>query len=223
MASASRISDIIGSIVPAWGGQGNVRDEEIAPPSQEEYERRAHVSLLNGLKALTARNEAKAFEALHAAFISYRYANDGKSASLVQKTISLLIQTSRKPHVVRTAFRSAQRALGQAGLYDEVVRLLMFNAEFEARHRDFLASDHLFIEAIQTAGERDNDPGRIEALCRRAIVAADRGKSSDCKKHVAKAREITRMSPTAECKAVFEKWAPKALAPRSVSLAALSR
>jgi len=166
-----------------------------APETQSEDERQAYKLLLDGVTLCTEKDWEEAVEMFQSAFIAYKKLDDSKSASLVQKVISLILTNIRDPEIVRVATSRARRLLAQAGMRDEEVRVILFMAHFEATNRDHREAYRQFKAAVSLCRELDDAKLQIEALSRYAAYEVTRGKEAEAKqlrKQVRKIVDVTK-------------------------------
>lgn len=175
-------------------------------------------SLLEGLNACQGGDYRGAFDSFQAAFIAYIRADDRRSASLVQKTISLVLEKIDNPAKVRAARRNAVRMLRQAGLHDEEVRALFFLADFEAKQRDFKEAYRTYEQSLTLADSLGYFEGEAECLCRYARALKLHGRVKEFKRRLSQAREVAAMSHNPEAIAFVDKWAEGLLTRGSVSI-----
>lgn len=189
------------------------QNQKAALETQQEEERQAYKLLLDGVTHCTVKDWEEAIEMFQSAFIAYKKLDDSKSASLVQKVISLILTNIRDPETVRVATSRARRLLSQAGMRDEEVRVILFMANFEATNRDYREAYRQFKSAVSLCRELGDAKLEIEALSRYAAYEVTRGKEAEAKQLREQVRKIVDVTKDPELIALARRdWAAIAAA-----------
>jgi tetratricopeptide (TPR) repeat protein len=194
----------------------------VAAPSAEEIQaerlRYATKCLLIGLEACQRDDSRRAFDTFHEAFIAYLQAGDRKSASLMQKTIGLIIQKIDSPTKVRAALKHAYRMLQQAGLRDEEARSLFLLADYEASQAAYKDAYALYEDSLRLSRSIDYKAGEVECLCRYGWSLKGHGKIQEAQKRLLEARQVAKDAMDDDLMAIATKWAQKFAEKKSVSM-----
>ena len=189
-----------------------------AKPAGPEPGLEAVQALLKGLEACKNDDPQIAYEAFQRAFICYIQADDRRAASLVQKTISLVLQRIQNPAKVRLALRNALRMLQIAGLKDEEARALFFMADHEAKQREFKEAYGLYEESLKVSRELGYAAGEAECLCRYARALGWHGRIKEVSRRLDEAAEVAKQSGDPEVEAMVKAWTKRLTEGRSFSL-----
>jgi tetratricopeptide (TPR) repeat protein len=194
----------------------------VAAPSAEEIQaerlRYAAKCLLLGLEACQRDDARRAFDTFHEAFIAYLQAGDRKAASLMQKTIGLVIQKIDSPTKVRAALKHAYRMLQQAGLRDEEARSLFLLADFEASQAAYKDAYALYEDSLRLAKSIDYKAGEVECLCRYAWTLRGHGKIQEAQRRLVEARQIAKDAMDDALMALVMRWAQRFADNKAVSM-----
>lgn len=194
----------------------------VAAPSAEEiqaqHQRYAAQCLLIGLQACQRDDARRAFDTFHEAFVAYLQAGDRKAASLVQKTIGLIIQKIDSPAKVRAALKHAYRMLQQAGLRDEEARSLFLLADFEASQAAYKDAYALYEDSLRLSRSIAYAAGEVECLCRYAWALRGHGKIQESQRRLLEAHQVAKDAMDDDLIALTTRWAQKLAEKKSVSM-----
>lgn len=194
----------------------------VAAPSPEAIQaerlRYASKCLLLGLEACQRDDARRAFDTFHEAFVAYLQAGDRKAASLVQKTIGLVIQKIDSPAKVRAALKHAWRMLQQAGLRDEEARALFLLADFEAGQAAYKDAYALYEDSLRLSRSIGYVAGEVECLCRYAWTQRGHGKLQEAQRRMVEARKLAKDHMNEALIALVDKWAHKFAENKGVSM-----
>ncbi len=199
----------------------------VAAPSAEELKaerlRYATKCLLLGLEACQRDDARRAFDTFHEAFIAYMQAGDRKAASLMQKTIGLVIQKIDSPAKVRAAHKHAYRMLQQAGLRDEEARSLFLLADFEAEQAAYKDAYALYEDSLRLSRSIGYVAGEAECQCHYAWAQRGHGKVQEAQRRILEARKLAKDSGDEALIAVVSKWAQKFVENKAVSMKSVKK
>lgn len=155
---------------------------------REALERKAHMALLEGVKACTTNRYVDAMDSFQAAFIAFLRAENKEDASLTQKVIGLLLIHIKDDNQVRQACMNARAALEQEGLRDEAARILMFLGDFETDRDEFRNAANAYKSAVHLCRTVQYVDGEVDSLCRYGLSEAKRGKPADARNLMGQAK-----------------------------------
>jgi tetratricopeptide (TPR) repeat protein len=190
----------------------------VVKPAAPEPGLEAAAALLKGLEACKNDSPQIAYEAFQRAFICYLQADDRRAASLVQKTISLVLQRIQNPAKVRLALKNALRMLEIAGLKDEEARALFFLGDFEAKQRAFKDAYFYYDESLKLSREIGYPAGEAECLCRYARALGWHGRIKEVSRRLDEAAEVAKGSGDPAIEAMVKAWTKRLTDGQSFSL-----
>ncbi len=224
MGGLSGIADALKGLLASKDREPEV---VVAAPSAEEIRaerlRYASKCLLIGLEACQRDDARRAFDTFHEAFIAYMQAGDRKAASLMQKTIGLVIQKIDSPVKVRAAHKHAYRMLQQAGLRDEESRSLFLLADFEASQAAYKDAYALYEDSLRLSRSIDYKAGEAECLCRYGWALRGHGKVQEAQKRIVEARQVAKESGDEAIMALVMKWAQRFAENKEVSMKSVKK
>lgn len=154
MRLMSVVKDMLASIQSPGSAAEAQTGQSGGDAVRRQMERDAQAALLAGAVACQDNQIQQSIERFQDAYVLYVQLRDRRSASLTAKILSLLFVHMKDPAFVRASFARAERLLKQAGLKDEVGRMVLMRGQFEAdewerafKRRDFKTAESSYRDA----------------------------------------------------------------------------